>query len=91
MMTIRELQNLDLFDDYERVAIFEYQKSKAFEKVIYKGCLCEIPDSYLNREIEDLGGIDRSRITEYHLNDRYGIIGIWIWNEDDEDDEDDEY
>ena len=84
MMTIKQLQNLDLFDDYERVAVFEYHQSTANETVIYRGYMCEIPDSYLNREIEDLGGIDKRRITKYHLNDRYGITGIWIWHEDDE-------
>ena len=82
-MTVRELRSLRLYDENERVAIISpnsVDSTTEFER-IWKGCLGEIPPTYLDKVIFQVGALSL-RECEKHYNlpvsQVLGWTGIFI-------------
>lgn len=74
-MTIKEIINLSLFDEYEQVVIL-YGDAENPNRP-YTGYLSNIPTEFHNWVVEQIASMGETRRTKWNLN-KYGWLEIWV-------------
>lgn len=79
-MKINDLQRMPIFAENEQVAVFS-EDMNIPHGLLYEGCLCNVPEELLDKEIWAVSAMSERRRERYNLN-KYGWLEIWIEDED---------
>ena len=74
-MTIKEIIEMSLFDDYEQVVILYGDVDNPNRP--YTGYLSEIPIEFHSLKVEQIASMGELRRTKWNLN-KYGWLEIWL-------------
>ena len=75
-MTIKQLIDLGIYDENDRVSIFSGDVSRPTR--YFDGRLCDIPENLLDNTFETIGAMGKLRSEQFHLNNKYGRTEIWL-------------
>lgn len=74
-MTIENIINLSLFDEFEQVVILHGDVDNPSRP--YMGYLSKIPKEFYNWKVEQVASMGERRRNTWNLN-KYGWLEIWI-------------
>lgn len=78
-MKINDLQRMPIFAENEQVVVFSEDIISPHK--LYEGCLCNVPEELLDKEIWAVSPMSERRRELYNLN-KYGWLEIWVEDED---------
>lgn len=74
-MTIKEIIELSLFDEYEQVAILYGDVDNPNRP--YTGYISKIPTEFYDWKVEQVASMGELRRTRWNLN-KYGWLEVWV-------------
>ena len=77
-MTIQQLINYNIFDEYEKIVIVSSNSSWDYARIVYSGYISEIPNKYKQLNIESVGALSDYDKSKFHIKNRDGFTGIFV-------------
>ena len=83
-MTIQQLINLNIYDDYEKIVVIACNMNWDNFRVICKTYLSEIPNKYKKLNVDSVSALSESEKSKYYIRSKDGFTGIFVTEDTDE-------